>query len=92
MLAAMTKAFNSADLLNRDVIYIAGGAKVYKGAEKYIDQYIVTHISATDKDADTFYKIPDGYDYMGDIVKTTKSSSGLNFKVSKYEKEDCVNV
>ena len=40
---------------NKEEIFIIGGAEIYKQTILLADKLYITHIAATDKDADTFF-------------------------------------
>ena len=49
-----------ASLLNNKCIFIAGGGKLYKATEKYVDEVWYTRVFNSYPEADTFYEIPEG--------------------------------
>ena len=86
LFSALSKAKKESDKLGTDLIYVVGGSSVYEQTFDCTDYLIVTHVDSEDEDADSFYKIPEGFKCAGTIVKTTTSTSGFTYCVKKYER------
>ena len=73
-------------LLNTDSIYIIGGASIYNQTYDIADELLITIVDSK-VEADTFYKIPDGFIKVWES-ETQRSTSGLYFKYTKWEREE----
>ena len=80
----------SCALVNTDRIFIAGGGKLYKATEPYVDEVWYTRVFNSYPEADTFYELPEGmsiYDssqLMQFLDKKSGEHVGVQFiKLSK---------
>ena len=78
-------AVNNSHLLNTDKIFIVGGASLYEQTADIVDTLLITEIKSSDKEADTFYTVPDGFVKVWES-DTQHSVNGLSFKFTKWEK------
>lgn len=53
-------ALSHSNTLNTNCIFAAGGGKLYKATEKYVDEVWYTRVFNSYPEADTFYEIPEG--------------------------------
>ena len=74
------------NLLNTDSIYIIGGASIYNQTSDIVDELLITIVDA-EVEADTYYTIPDGFVKVWES-ETQRSVSGLDFKYTKWEREE----
>ena len=79
-------AVHNSHLLNTDKIFIVGGASLYEQTADIVDTLLITEIKSSDKEADTFYTIPDGFIKVWES-DTQHSVNGLSFKFTKWERE-----
>ena len=79
-------AVHNSHLLNTDKIFIVGGASLYEQTADIVDTLLITEIKSSDKEADTFYNIPDGFIKVRES-DTQHSVNGLSFKFTKWERE-----
>ena len=58
--ANLNLALSHSNTLNTDCIFVAGGGKLYKATEKYVDEVWYTRVFNSYPEADTFYELPEG--------------------------------
>ena len=80
-------AAHNSHLLNTDKIFIVGGASLYEQTADIVDTLLITEIKSDSKEADTYYTIPDGFVKVWES-ETQRSVSGLDFKYTKWEREE----
>ena len=81
----LDNAIYYSDLLNTDKIFIVGGASLYEQTADIVDTLLITEIKSSDKEADTFYTIPDGFIKVWES-DAQHSVNGLSFKHSKWKR------
>ena len=87
LIGGLYRAKCMSDLLNTDKIFIVGGASLYEQTADIVDTLLITEIKSNSKEADTFYTIPDGFIKVWESA-TQRSISGLDFKYTKWEREE----
>ena len=87
LIGGLYRAKCMSDLLNTDKIFIVGGASLYEQTADIVDTLLITEIKSNSKEADTFYTIPDGFIKEWESA-TQRSISGLDFKCTKWEREE----
>lgn len=73
---------------SEDEVFIIGGADIYKQAMDFADKLYITHIDATDKDADTFFPelIPIVWNETSHIEHKKDTENPFDYTFSIYEK------
>ena len=87
LIGGLYRAKCMSDLLNTDKIFIVGGASLYEQTADIVDTLLITEIKSSDKEADTFYTVPDGFVKVWES-DTQHSVNGLSFKFTKWKKEN----
>lgn len=69
-------------------VFIIGGAEIYRQSIEVADKLYITHIDATDKDADTFFPeiIPIVWNETSHIEHKKDSENPFDYTFSIYEK------
>lgn len=69
-------------------VFIIGGAEIYKQSMDFADKLYITHINASDKDADTFFPeiIPIVWNETSHIKHKKDSENPFDYTFSIYEK------
>lgn len=62
---ALGRASGSCFHLNTNIIWVAGGQQVYESTNDIVDEVYITRVHANFPEADTFYKMPDGFKFDG---------------------------
>ncbi|AZF88495.1 dihydrofolate reductase [Acinetobacter phage TAC1] len=68
--SALYAASGSCYFLNTNKIWIAGGASIYEQTNDIVDEVYLTRIHHEFPDADSFYKIPEGFVFEGYTERT----------------------
>lgn len=64
----MNVAVNHSNLLNTNLLFIAGGAQLYNSTFNIVDELWVTQVFNEYPEADTFYHIPEGFEMFEEIM------------------------
>ena len=83
----LDNAIYYSDLLNTDKIFIVGGASLYEQTADIVDTLLITEIKSSDKEADTFYTIPDGFIKVSEGVEQADLYNTIRYKFTKWERE-----
>lgn len=84
----LSSAVRNSNLLNTVKIFIVGGASLYEQTKDFVDTLLITEIKADNKEADTFYTIPDGFVKVWESEEQVCSVGGVVFKHTKWKKEE----
>ena len=76
------------DSLNTDKIFIVGGASLYEQTADIVDTLLITEIKSSDKEADTFYTIPDGFVKVSEGVEQACLYNTVRYKFTKWKREE----
>ena len=87
---SLEEAINTArtPLAESEEIFIIGGAEIYRQAMTIADKLYITHIQATDKDADTFFPeiIPVVWNEVSHEEHASDEKNPYKYTFSIYEK------
>ena len=74
----------SDEILNTNCIFVAGGSKLYKSTEPYVDEIWKTQIFKTYDDADSFYSVPEGFEVYQQSSKVLMQDKIKGFDCGVY--------
>lgn len=83
---ALVDANAYSNVLNTDKIFIAGGAKLYNSTFDIVDELWITQVFNEYPEADTFYKIPDGFKMIEEVYGDCCDEVGIDYSFQKWVK------
>jgi dihydrofolate reductase len=78
------------EILNTDIIFIAGGSQLYKATENIVDELWITEVDQEYPDADKYYDQPKGFEKYYSKAETNcldrKHLKGVNLEFTKWKR------
>ena len=88
LISALGRAKDACFHLRTNIIWVAGGQRVYETTNDIVDEVFLTRVHADFDGADTFYKIPEGFVFGGYVQKSIKTKEGWDVTFEKWVRKD----
>ncbi|MEZ4200544.1 MAG: dihydrofolate reductase [Candidatus Paceibacterota bacterium] len=88
VVSSVPEALTYARSVEKDEIFIFGGAQIYEAAMPHTDRLYLTLIDATDTDADTFF--PDYSAFTAVLQEESGAENGISFQWLTLEKPGAI--
>lgn len=84
---ALGRAASACFHLKTKTIWVAGGQQVYESTHDIVDELFITRVLHDFPEADTFYKVPEGFKFGGYVQKSIKTKEGWDVTFEKWVRE-----
>lgn len=84
---ALGRASDACFHLKTNIIWVAGGQQVYESTHDIVDELFITRVLADFKNADAYYKMPEGFVFGGFVRKSLKTKEGWDVTFEKWVRE-----